>query len=81
MIFVFVSGFVTIFTTFSLALGQLFSVLTLLNGMETFKNMESLNTLGFLLSDSDRALRIETETLRMNAHGESILNEDVVVLK
>ena len=43
--------------------------------------MESLNTLGFLLSDSDRALRIETETLRMNAHGESILNEDVVVLK
>lgn len=80
MIFVFVSGFVTIFTTFSLV-GQLFSVLTLLNGMETFKNMESLNTLGFLLSDSDRALRIETETLRMNAHGESILNEDVVVLK
>ena len=43
--------------------------------------MESLNTLGFLLSDSDRALRIETETLRMNAHGKSILNEDVVVLK
>lgn len=51
MIFVFASGFATIFTTFSLALGQLFSVLTLLNGMETFKNMESLNTLGFLLSD------------------------------
>lgn len=49
--------------------------------METFKNMESLNTLGFLLSDSDRTLRIETETLRINAHGKSILNEDVAVLK
>lgn len=55
-----------------------FSVPAVLNGMQTFLNMYILNRTRFLLSDPGRALEIDTELLRANAHGRSIPNAAVL---